>query len=71
MLLLTESLQQPLRFVLPTYTKQVDRNACGDDAKADGALHWSLPEGDHDEEQTRHYETHWQQNVHLRGDGCE
>lgn len=63
---LTDSLLQPLGFVLPAHSKYVDGDAGGDDAKADCALQWSLPERDDDEEEAGQHEAYRQQNVHLR-----
>lgn len=49
--LLTDSISQPLGFSLPPHTNKIDGQSSADDPKADGALDWSLPEGDDDKEE--------------------
>lgn len=65
---LTENLEEPLGLGLPPDAKYVDGHSGGDDAEADGALHWSLPDGDKDEEEARQHKTGRQQDVHLQRD---
>lgn len=60
-----DSIQHPLGFALPPHTDEVDGNSGGDDAETDRTLHWSLPEGDDDEEEAGEHETHRQQNIYL------
>lgn len=66
--ILTDSIQQPLGFGLPPHAQEVDRHSGTDDAKADGTLLWSFPEGDDDEEEAGQHKTHWQQNIHLQAE---
>lgn len=62
-------MQQPLGFVLPPHASKVDGQSGGDDAEADGALLWSLPERHYNQEEAGQHEAHRQQDVHLqRGD---
>lgn len=49
--LLTDSIYQPLGFSLPPHTNKIDGQSSADDPEADGALDWSLPEGDDDKEE--------------------
>jgi len=69
--ILTDSIQHPLGFALPPHTDEVDGNSGGDDAETDRTLHWSLPEGDDDEEEAGEHETHRQQNIYLQGEERE
>lgn len=64
---LTDAVQQPLGFGLPPHAQEVEGQPGSDDTEADGALLWSLPDGDDDEEEAGQHEADGQQEVHLQG----
>lgn len=62
-------MQQPLGFVLPPNTNEVNGQPGGDDTEPDGALNRSLPERHDDEEEAGQNEAYRQQDVDLRSEG--
>lgn len=66
---LTDSIQHPLGFVLPPNTNEVHGHPGGDDAEPDGALDRSLPERHDDEEEAGQHEADRQQEVDLPSEG--